>query len=562
MRGDGMKVRVLVVEDEASARAALTSLLDEEGYEARAAANGEEALAALAGWTPDVVLTDVKMPKVDGLELMSRLRQRLPGVPVIVMTAFGSIDHAVETMHLGAADYLAKPVEIDRLMAALQRVQARAGAPLRVGELVAGRYRIEGKLGEGAMGAVYRATQLNLGRPVALKLLTVQREVPDARARLIREARVAAALRHPNAVQVFDVGEDRGRPYLAMELLDGHDLRVDVGDGAPPLAPARLLRIAGQIASVLVAAHRIGLVHRDLKPENVFLERFEGGERVRVLDFGVAFIADDPAESGRLTLEGMVIGTPFYIAPEQAAGRAVGPAADIYSFGCLLYEMATGEVPFTGSNVEVLAAHLSAPPRPPGELRAGLPAGLEALILAMLRKEPGRRPTAARALGQLQALEAAAGGAEGGVPPRIEAVNPEETTLRGELQASAVIGRRTELRSAALRVLLVGEVAPALALALVEKGIALERLMDASRQARGATCVLAAGASLTTIEPLVALGLPVLADVDAGDLDRSAALEALGVCASLVRPLGAEAVSAEVRRVAAADERATAMRSR
>ena len=419
------------------------------------------------------------------------------------------------------------------------------------GEVIAERYRVRRLLGEGAMGAVYRATQLNLGRAVALKMLTVHREVPDARARLLREARVASALRHPNAVQVHDVGEDRGRPYLVMELLDGYDLRAHVGHGAPPLAISKLLRIARQIASVLVAAHRIGLVHRDLKPENIFLERFEGGERVRVLDFGVAFIADERAvESGRLTQDGVVIGTPFYIAPEQAAGRTVGPAADIYAFGVLLYEMATGRLPFGGTNMEVMAAHMREAPQAPGELRADLPPALEALILAMLRKGPGLRPTAVQVESRLREIDDGRPGAgvEGWE------IDPEETTLRGQVLAASAAGLATVRSPVMLRVLLVGEVSAEVAASLQGEGIALERLIDPATQIRGAACVLAVGEPLTAIEGLVRLGMPVIADVERGDVDRSVTLRALGVAARILRPFTATAIAEQVRRVVADDD--------
>ncbi|MCA9657414.1 MAG: protein kinase, partial [Myxococcales bacterium] len=397
--------RVLLVEDDSSARLALEALLADEGYEVRSAGDGEAALLALRGWTPDVVVTDLKLPKVDGVELMATLRQRLPGVPVIIMTGFGSIEHAVETMHLGAADYLPKPLALDRLLAALERVLRRSDDGLAIGEVVGGRYRIEGKLGEGAMGAVYRATQRGLERPVALKVIHTHNRISDARARLLREARAASALGHPNAVKIYDVGEDRGLCFLAMELLEGHDLSAEVEPGAP-LDLERVYAVALEIASVLVTAHTIGLVHRDLKPENIFIERVGRDERVRVLDFGIAFLTEGDGEAGRLTQEGVIVGTPLYLAPEQAAGRAIGPSADIYAFGCLLYEMVTGDVPFRGSNMEVLSSHLRVTPPPPRTFRPELPPGLDALIMAMLRKAPAERPSAAEVEAALRRLAA------------------------------------------------------------------------------------------------------------------------------------------------------------
>jgi len=404
------QTRAMLVEDEASARAALVALLEDEGFAVRAAADGAEAIELLKIWHPDIILTDIKMPRLDGIDLLKHLEAQLTGVPVIVMTAYGSIDEAVEAMRRGAVDYITKPIDLDRLLAAIDRVLARAAAQVTSGDLIAGRYRIEGKLGEGAMGAVYRTTQVELRRPAAIKMLNRGQDLPRARARLLREAKAAAALHHPHALQIYDVGEDDGRPFIVMELLDGEDLWSRLSAHEGPLGVAAALAIGQQIASVLVAAHRIGLVHRDLKPENIFLERFKGAERVRILDFGAALIAESSADGARLTQDGAVIGTPLYIAPEQALGRAVGPPADIYALGCVLYELITGVLPFEGANnIEVMAAHIQAAPLLPSAHGVELPLALERLIMAMLSKAPEKRPSALDLEAQLAAIGAGDG---------------------------------------------------------------------------------------------------------------------------------------------------------
>jgi CheY-like chemotaxis protein len=201
--------RVLVVEDEPNARQALMLLLEDEGHEVAGACDGVEALEVIERWLPDVVLTDVQMPRLDGVALMDELHRRVPDVPVIVMTAYGSIEHAVETLRLGAADYLEKPVDLDRVLSAIQRVIAQPDRELGPGARVAGRYQIEAVIGEGAMGVVYRATHLHLGREVALKVLSSHRDLPESRARFLREAQVAASLRHPNVVQIHDFDDMR-----------------------------------------------------------------------------------------------------------------------------------------------------------------------------------------------------------------------------------------------------------------------------------------------------------------------------------------------------------------
>ncbi|MCA9705340.1 MAG: serine/threonine protein kinase, partial [Myxococcales bacterium] len=189
-------------------------------------------------------------------------------------------------------------------------------ASLAPGTVIANRYVIERKLGEGGMGQVYQATQVNLRRDVALKLL--HGNLPDheaGRRRFIREARVAAALRHPSAVEIYDVGMDGPHVFIVMELLTGMVLRdLVLSEHRLPLADA--LELTVQIADLLVTAHAIPLVHRDLKPENIFVEHDrEGRLRARVVDFGLAFIEGD-AETGRLTREGLVVGTPAFLAPE------------------------------------------------------------------------------------------------------------------------------------------------------------------------------------------------------------------------------------------------------
>jgi len=263
--------------------------------------------------------------------------------------------------------------------------------------VVAERYVVGDKLGEGGMGQVYRATQISLRRPVALKVLS--RELTDdaGRRRFLREARVAAALRHPSAVEIYDVGHDGGLVYIAMELLGGAVLRdymLQQPHGRVPMGEA--LEIVAQVAELLITAHAMPLVHRDLKPENVFVDHDrEGRLHVRVVDFGLAFIEGDQ-ETGRLTREGLVVGTPAFLAPEQAQGAHVGPAADIYSLGCVLYELLTGQMVFRGSNMNVLTQHVYVAPVSPRDRapEAGIPSDLDDLVLRMLAKRPEDRPSA------------------------------------------------------------------------------------------------------------------------------------------------------------------------
>src|SRR5215212_3953406 len=273
---------------------------------------------------------------------------------------------------------------------------APAPDPL-LGVVLDDKYRLDELLGQGGMGAVYRATHLLIERPVAVKVLS-QRLVTDesARERFRREARAAGRLQHTNAVAVTDFGETRdGLVYLVMELLEGRPLR-EVLARESPLDPARAVSLMMQISAAVEAAHEAGIIHRDLKPGNIFLvQRPDSPYIVKVLDFGIAKLAADGGEyslNDTLTGTGVMIGTPRYMSPEQCDGAVLTPASDVYSLGVILYEMLTGQTPFTGTTPLALALkHSSECPRPPRELVATIPPALEGVVLHALEKKPEGR---------------------------------------------------------------------------------------------------------------------------------------------------------------------------
>jgi non-specific serine/threonine protein kinase len=283
---------------------------------------------------------------------------------------------------------------------------ARAGAGALVGETLDGKYRIDALLGRGGMGEVYRATHLQLERQVAVKL--VRADLVDSSAaleRFVREARMVARLRHPNIVTVYDYGVAEGAgAYLVMELLEGRTLRAALRERKRFDARGALDLIA-QVCDAIAAAHRTGVVHRDLKPDNILLERGAHGPAVKVLDFGLAKLAEEVGpRRAAITNMGTVLGTPTYMAPEQCRGQEADARTDVYALGCILYEMLTGRPPFTAPTVTALLyKHVHEPPRRPGELVEGLDPALEAAILGALAKAPERRPATAddfaRALG-------------------------------------------------------------------------------------------------------------------------------------------------------------------
>ncbi|HET6374080.1 MAG TPA: serine/threonine-protein kinase, partial [Candidatus Polarisedimenticolia bacterium] len=229
---------------------------------------------------------------------------------------------------------------------------------LTPGTLLGRRYRLGGQLGRGGMGVVLRATDEQLGREVAVKVLTEAASSPDARERLLREARAAAALNHASIVAVHDVGEHEGIPFFVMELVPGSDLHQD-----PPRELPDIVRVAVEICDALEHAHAHGIVHRDLKPENVLLSRTTGGRGVKLADLGVAV---HDRGSHRITSSGEIVGTVAYMAPEQALGEPVDGRADLYALGVVLYELVTGRLPFTGTRpLEVVSQHVHAPVVPP-----------------------------------------------------------------------------------------------------------------------------------------------------------------------------------------------------
>ena len=256
-------------------------------------------------------------------------------------------------------------------------------------------YRIVGKLGEGGMGEVYRAVDLTLDRPVAIKLLPPgAAESPEAAERFLREARAASGLSHPNIITVYAVEQAEGRPFMAMELVEGETLRDRLGRGPIPLP--QLIEMGLEVAGALDAAHAARLIHRDIKPSNVILTP-RGS--VKLLDFGLAKrfapaggVPSEATLSGEITTPGTIIGTVAYMSPEQSRGERLDPRTDVFSLGSLLYEAATGRAAFTGpSTIAVLHEIATRDPDPPSAVHPGLPYSFDLLIARALAKDRERR---------------------------------------------------------------------------------------------------------------------------------------------------------------------------
>lgn len=414
---------------------------------------------------------------------------------------------------------------------------------LAPGTVIAGKYQVGERIGEGAIGVVWRAVQLGLDRPVAVKFLHPQfvaRE--EARARFVREARVAASLDHPCSVAVLDFGEHAGLLYLVMELLVGESLRARLERG--PIAIDEALEIMRQIASALAAAHRISLVHRDIKPENIFLEQTDGGPQVKVVDFGLAFIAAPDQEStqlGRMTEEGVLGGSPAYMSPEQVRGRGIGPPSDVYSLGCVLYELIAGRPPFVGSVGEVLTRHAYAPAQSLRELGllTASQLAIDELVTAMLSKAAPARPTPNRIVAAIVALELPGDPRAGRTPSRTG-------DRRARTLSRPPLFDDEPGDDEVLKVVALGAIDDDLALLLAAAGLHLRAIRDDA--AAEGMLVWAPGVELDRLALLAERGAVLVTDVATRDVSRLAGLVRAGVVEVIVQPVDGDELVRRIRR--------------
>jgi formylglycine-generating enzyme required for sulfatase activity len=283
-----------------------------------------------------------------------------------------------------------------------------------VGTLLDDKYRLDEKIGEGGMGTVYRGTHIQMEHTIAVKILH-QHLASDHTAleRFRREARAAAQIRHPNAVSVTDFGvtKDSGIAYLVMEFLEGNDLRIKINRDKQ-LDYYEALIIMNQVCAAVYAAHNKGIIHRDLKPDNIWLVQSDKAlETVKVLDFGIAKLKTSSDKATSLTQHGMIVGTPYYMSPEQCRGEDLDPRSDVYSLGVILYQLLTGRVPFDGeSPIAVVLKHNTERPRPLRAYRPDMPPEIEGVVLrALAKKKEDRQETAIQLAQEFEAALDASG---------------------------------------------------------------------------------------------------------------------------------------------------------
>ena len=410
-------LNVLVVDDDSVIRELLRMHLASADFNVSVAEDGEEALALMSSQRPDLIITDIAMPRLDGFGLLEAVRARpaTAFIPILLLSQHSDVSIFRRGMELGADDFLAKPVKRNdllnsvaaRLKRAAQsrrvlqqshqqtaRIEPATGAltvesSRRVSDDLDG-YRLIKKLGEGGMSQVFLAERADSGERHVLKLARISAdEDGEIMQRFIAEYALVSQIDHPNVAKIFHQGFSETHAYIAMEYFQEGDLRKLIQQSyasKAALAPETAVAILIQVAAALAAVHAIGIVHRDLKPDNVML-RSDGS--LALSDFGIAKHAQTELYE---TAHGEVFGTPVYIAPEQATGQTIDHRADIYSLGAMFFELLTGNPPYKARDAQtMLEQHVHAPlPKLPPHLDRFTP-----IVHSMLAKNPTDRPASA-----------------------------------------------------------------------------------------------------------------------------------------------------------------------
>ncbi len=392
-------MKILIVEDEADIRENLALLLRMEGYESLEAGNGVTGLALARQYLPDLILSDVMMPELDGYGFLEALRTDpiTAAIPFIFLT--GKTDRAQRRrgMNLGADDYLGKPFTRDEILdavnARMKRVQVlektgpKANAQPNGTPPVIKGYQMLRRLGAGGMSEVFLAKRESDGLEVAVKLLDTRiNQDASLLERFIQEYALLEQIEHPNVARIFAHGFTDAHAFITMEYFAHGDIKRRIAAG---FSPFEALSIALQVAYALSQIHALGIVHRDVKPDNLMVR--EDGS-VALIDFGVAKHATQNLEH---TQQGEIVGSPYYLSPEQAGGKPVSPASDIYSLGVIFYEMVTGKRPYVADSMEALLyQHVHSPP-PRFEPKF---AEFQNLLDQMMNKDPKKRFPSAQAV--------------------------------------------------------------------------------------------------------------------------------------------------------------------
>jgi serine/threonine protein kinase len=397
--------RVLLVDDDVDLGSVVRDYLLHEGYSVVYFANAVKAGESLASSSFDLIILDWELPDGSGVELCREYRSSGGLAPVLMMTGRKSSADKERGLDSGADDYITKPFCMRELLARVRSVlrrsrvyskppeqQSNQVVELRRGIVLSGKYELEESIAKGAYAVVWKARDTVLDRTVVVKIMHGKLSSDgDTASRFEHESRIMARINHPNVATIFDFGYVNGRqPCLFMEYLSGYSLRELVSQG--PLALDIVAGIMIQICSGLQEAHDAGIVHSDLKPENVLIQAgLERSDAVKIVDFGLARLV---CSKDRFVEEGMTVGTPDYMAPEQVMGCPADARSDIYSLGIMTFELLTGFVPFAaGTAQEKLVKHLSDNPPLLSALCSNIAPGscVELIVKKCLQKEPKDR---------------------------------------------------------------------------------------------------------------------------------------------------------------------------
>tara|TARA_B100000809_G_scaffold65954_1_gene62602 strand:- start:634 stop:1938 length:1305 start_codon:yes stop_codon:yes gene_type:complete len=394
-----MSARILIVDDEPTMRQLLRTHLKRQNYDILEAAAAEEGLSIVKENDLDLVITDVKLGGMTGVELLSQIKRIDPDLPVIVMTGMPEIQDAVESMKIGAVDYVSKPFRIEQLKAVIAQAlehpdetNSKTNAPetTNSGRILAG-YQLIKPLGEGNVGTVYLARDRDVDSSTiyALKILKsffrTEEHKRNALERLLREAEAIAKLEHPNIVRVIEYGlaEEELIPFILMEYVDGKSLREVISD-ADDLTYIKKAQMIRQIANALAAVHKHDICHRDIKPANILVD---ANYDAKLTDFGIALMPDSS-----LTVSTNIVGTPVYLSPEGFHSSKVDRRADIFSLGVVAYELFMLQRPFIAQSIAQYANVIQNDlPIEPRQLRPDFPLRLQSILARMLKKEPDER---------------------------------------------------------------------------------------------------------------------------------------------------------------------------
>jgi len=412
--------RIVLVEDNEPVRRVAERLLTRKGFVVSEHADGESALAAVSDDPPDLVVSDIQMPRLDGLDLTRRLREKFDKrtLPVVLVSVLSEEDDIVAGLEAGANDYLVKPYRNAELLAKVtvllkerqshrkpdeptlppkkeeqafsgdeDTTKVRTVEPAGAPSYYFDKYVVNGEYGRGGMGTVYRAVRRDDEAPVALKILAPRLSGNKAAvARFLREIRTLSSLSSEHVVRVLDHGYDAGRYFLVMEAVEGESLdRIVLRDG--PLDEVEAARVFGQVGRALQDLTDEGLVHRDVKPANVIRREADG--LVKLVDFG---LAKHEQEASTLTETGYALGTSYYVAPEVIEGAKADPRSDLFATGVSFFETVTGRRPFPGVvPYQIFKRIVSGPVPDPTDYRADLSPGVVRVILKLLARDPQER---------------------------------------------------------------------------------------------------------------------------------------------------------------------------